>query len=137
MPASPPACRCSAVAGQVLFTEIVVGNRDRTIGCGGPKGSGPCSQSYTTFWNVRGIKKASIPPPVHTSETGGVPGSCRWGPDVTFVGTKVEGRVCEDWLQEPAVTQPANLYAAQLARRRAAVGAGASSAGIQQEYHEA
>lgn len=73
------------------------------------------------------------PPPRPRSDTGdhplpehnaGKPGACTFGPDLSWVGvtfrsSKEDGELlCPDWFHQPGAVQPANLYLAQLARRR-------------------
>ena len=78
-----------------------------------------------------GLPPAPCPPTplAHTSESGdhglpehngGSPGSCAYGPDVSFVGVRFRrgARLCERWLYQPAPVVPPNLYLAQLWRRQ-------------------
>jgi len=55
------------------------------------------------------------------------PGDCSFGPSINLVGLTLGSTagMCPSWFYEPAPLAPANLYAAQLARRQAARSAGA------------
>lgn len=55
------------------------------------------------------------------------PGNCAFGPSINLVGLTLGSTagMCPSWLYEPAPVAPANLYAAQLARRQAARSVGA------------
>ena len=101
----------------MLFTDIDVGAGTYALGSGGPTNSGPNSQAYTAYWNIRadGGRAVSVP----YSNTPNLP--CGFGPDLTFVSVRMKGKVCKDgWYVEEGVTEPKDLYAAQLKRRRGA-----------------
>lgn len=102
------------LAGMCLFTDIDVGLGDHALQSGGPEASGPSCSAFTIFWNVKA--SAPMPPPGSNSVK---QGECAFGPDLVFVGTRLQGRICKDWHYEaPDGAPPANLYDAQLARRR-------------------
>ena len=50
------------------------------------------------------------------------PGNCAFGPSINLVGLTLGSTagMCPSWWYEPEPIAPANLYAAQLARRQAA-----------------
>ena len=101
----------------MLFTDIDVGISDHSLSSGGPPKSGPSTQAFTAFWNIRARGGRALTPP--TSNTA-KPGSCDFGPDLTIVGTRVAGKLCKDWWYElPAGgVEPSNLWSAMVARRR-------------------
>lgn len=91
-----------------------VGLGDHAHQSGGPAASGPSTSAFTVFWNVR--SSGPMPPPGSNSVK---QGECAFGPDLVFVGTRLSGQICKDWHYEaPDGAPPANLYDAQLARRR-------------------
>ena len=103
----------------MLFTDINVGTPGaHALQSGGPEASGPNTLGWTTFWNVHTSSGAAMPPPGSNTAK---QGSCDFGPDILFVGTRLAGRFCPSWAYFPDVTSPPNLYEAQLARRRGAV----------------
>lgn len=94
-----------------LFTAVDLGAGTRMFQSGGGRDLGRHAAAFTTFWNIRAAAPQSWPR--------------GWSPDrinLVAVTTRdsaqleTEGR----WLEplSPAEIQPANLHAAQLARRR-------------------
>lgn len=99
-----------------LFTDIDCGRGTRVWRCGGGASIGRQSAGWETFWNIRADRP--IAPP-----------SDGWGPgSMNFVGLATTTRRARTpggiWWEvlPPASLVPANLHAAQLARRLAASG---------------
>lgn len=110
-----------------LFTDLDTGLGGPEIwNSGGPPGVGRHTAAGATFWNLRGRKEPGLPPE-------------GWGPPgLVFVGLKGTVRKSEQragWHYEsiPAgALTPPDLHLAQLQRRIATHGAGASSTAPQQ-----
>lgn len=94
-----------------LFTDIDCGRGSRVWRCGGGASLGRQSAGWETFWNIRAERPIEPPPK-------------GWGaPSMNFVGvtTKAPGAVDGKgiWFETMATgsVQPADLHAAQVARR--------------------
>jgi hypothetical protein len=96
-----------------LFTEIDCGRGSRVWRCGGGASLGRQSAGWETFWNIRAGRPIELPPK-------------GWGPNsMNLVGlTTKPGSISvlesnASWFEavSPEQLEPANLYAAQLARR--------------------
>lgn len=94
-----------------LFTDLVISPGTRAFRSGGGGFRGPHTARYSTLWNVRASDTITIP-------------SCDFGPEMTFVGvqTTAPEATCSTrgWHLEnipPADLYPADIHAAQLARR--------------------
>jgi hypothetical protein len=94
-----------------LFTDIDCGLGTRVWRCGGGAGLGRQSAGWETFWNIRAARMFDLP-------------SKGWGaPSMNFIGLTTKAARAADsagiWV-EPGSSpklQPADLHAAQLARR--------------------
>lgn len=93
-----------------LFTDIDLGDGSRMFQSGGGAKLGRHSGAYETFWNIRARRAQSWPN--------------GWGPDrMNLVGLQSrspsETNLVARWFESiaPAQLDPANLHAAQLARR--------------------
>ncbi len=95
-----------------LFTSIDIGAGTRMYNSGGGDSLGKHSAAWTTFWNIRAARPQSWPP-------------SKFGPDLM----NLVGVISQDppqlgsngrWFEPvpPTQLQPANLYEAQLAKRR-------------------
>ena len=96
-----------------LFCNIDVGNGSEIWRCGGGRSLGKHSGARGTFWCIRSKKDIRWPPD-------------RFGPDsISIVGVKTSAESIRDpsgkWFEAipPEKLQPADLHAAQLARRLA------------------
>jgi hypothetical protein len=95
-----------------LFTDIDCGRGTRVWRCGGGASLGRQSAGWETWWNIRAAKPLEPPPK-------------GWGaPVMNFVGlagmkARAPASVAVGWWLEPSTgpVQPADLHAAQLARR--------------------
>jgi len=94
-----------------LYTDIDCGRGTRVWRSGGGKGLGRPSAGWETFWNIRAAR------PIDPMPDG-------WGPaTMNFIGfaTRQSSKLTGPgpWFEAipPAALQPANLHAAQLARR--------------------
>ncbi|PSC70261.1 band 7 [Micractinium conductrix] len=114
-----------AQSTQCLFTDIDVGSPETALYNGGPVSSGPNTGAWTAYWNIRSAT-GSLPPP--QSSDGSPPGSCVFGPDLTFVGVTFNTTsstpgappytLCPGWIVQQGEVAPPNLYLAQLQRRQ-------------------
>jgi hypothetical protein len=94
-----------------VFTDIDAGAGNRIWRCGGGANLGRQSAGYETFWNIRAAKPLSYPP-------------AGFGPwSMNLVGLTTTAASTKDlagvWFEaiDPTRLFPANLHAAQLARR--------------------
>lgn len=94
-----------------VFTDIDAGAGNRIWRCGGGANLGRQSAGWETFWNIRAAKPLSYPP-------------AGWGPwTMNLVAVASTSSAVKDlqgtWFEviEPTRLAPANLHAAQLARR--------------------
>ena len=94
-----------------VFTDIDAGAGNRIWRCGGGANLGRQSGGWETFWNIRAAKALGYPP-------------AGWGPwSMSLVGFTTASASTKEpsgvWFEaiDPASLAPANLHAAQLARR--------------------
>ena len=94
-----------------LFTDIDCGRGTRVWRCGGGASLGRQSAGWTTFWNIRAARPLEPAPKT-------------WGPvTMNFIGlrTKYPSKLeaTAPWFEAipPATLEPANLHAAQFAKR--------------------
>ncbi|KAI3429363.1 hypothetical protein D9Q98_005458 [Chlorella vulgaris] len=106
-----------ALAGPTLYTNIDVGIGTRALYSGGPSTSGPNALAGTTWWTIKSRKA------VEPNDSDAKPGACSFGPAINLVGVNIipskVSSMCRTWHYERAVSSPANLYKAQLKRRKA------------------
>ena len=98
---------------QNLFTALDLGLGSRPWYSGGGAGLGRHAAGGNVYWGLRAARDLALPPP-------------GWGPDtLVFVGLRLGGepglRSRRPWVEAipPGKLRPADLHAAQLARRRA------------------
>lgn len=112
-----------ALSGPTLYTNIDVGVGRNALYSGGPGASGPNAAAGTTWWNIRGSQ--AVDPPRSKKPAG----DCSFGPALNLVNVNIiPSRVpsmCKTWHFERRVKGPANLYYAQVQRRKQLAAAGA------------
>ncbi|PSC76256.1 glycosyltransferase family 77 isoform A [Micractinium conductrix] len=105
------------LAGPTLYTSIDVGVGSRALKSGGPGRSGPNALAGTTWWGITSAK------PITPPQSNDGAGACSFGSSINLVGVNLDQaqarKLCKNWWYERSVGGPANLYEAQLARRRA------------------
>ncbi|PRW05792.1 cytosolic phosphoglucose isomerase isoform A [Chlorella sorokiniana] len=104
------------LAGPTLYTNINVGKGSKALVSGGPKAAGPNTLAFSTWWGI------ATGQPAAPNKSDKKAGNCAFGPSINLVGLTLSSTtgMCPSWWYEPAPIAPANLYAAQLARRLAA-----------------
>ncbi|KAL4448197.1 hypothetical protein ABPG75_005416 [Micractinium tetrahymenae] len=103
------------LAGPTLYTNINVGKGSDALASGGPSRAGPNSVAYSTWWNIRSDK------PIDPNHSNNKPGSCDFGTSINLVGVNLNSYargMCSSWHFERSIKGPANIYDAQLARRK-------------------